>query len=906
MINKKVNCIIPAYNVGRYLLDAVNSVVMQTFGFEYINLVIVNDGSTDDTAEVVKNLTVLFPEIIYIYQDNGGVSSARNAGLDFCKEKSLATYTCFLDGDDKYDFRQIQVLYDFLEKHATVEDESDITNEDFNSSPQAPDVVFLPVKWFEKQDSIHIAYTWFDRGRTRIIDLNEENFHFNHSPAALFRSDAISDIRFDENLRISEDADFILQLVIRNSRVGWINEGIYYNYRKRIDASSAIDNSAYDETFYMRPFYQYQKFLNYIKTLGYVPRCVQSSVLYDIHWYYEIDETKQNPIENCIDVNVPEALEYVKHLIQHMDNDILEQSYLPYWCRAFLKYLKYGNIHIRNVKNEIFPMVYFDNLPFESVGGAVSTYFVTQRNYKLHIKGFFVKSSFEGVKLIAKFDGNEISATLTPSKYNGRNFFYGQEIFYSSEFEFNIDLAKLQNEHSYELKLFFKYADKYCPANMDHTWFSRLYKGNKFFFGDNAVISKRPAANVLKVETLKDQHIFQFLHDRKKEFQDNYLLEKYAEYFDSYRYKRIWLFIDRHNQMGDNAEALFRYCCNLKDGVDKYMVIPNGSYYKNFEGVNPNIIIYGSFEYKFLLLFAEKYISSTTFFDSNVDTIIPKEEYRRITNTLSNFEEVFLQHGITQNKNIMKTYLNSMRREFSLFTAASSKEYESIIKYSGFSDNVVKLTGLCRFDLLKNNPEKIITISFTWRVALGNIDNREYMPNFKESTYFKMYNDLISDSRLLKNLEKFGFRLIVKLHPNLYIQKEDFVVSEGVELIENEISYSELYEKSSLMVSDVSSMLFDFAYLKKPIIYYQDIAVPLNYGDNDPETFCFKNDGFGEVVDNREECVDKIIDYMQSNCKMEEKYKERVDSYFEYFDNRNCERVYNELINLPARKRKLL
>ena len=53
--------------------------------------------------------------------------------------------------------------------------------------------------------------------------------------------------------------------------------------------------------------------------------------------------------------------------------------------------------------------------------------------------------------------------------------------------------------------------------------------------------------------------------------------------------------------------------------------------------------------------------------------------------------------------------------------------------------------------------------------------------------------------------------------------------------------------------------------------------------------------GFGDVIDNEEDLVDKIIGYMDNDCEMEEKYKKRVDKFFKYTDQKNCSRVYNWL-----------
>lgn len=86
----KVSVIITCYNHGRFLEEAIRSVQAQTY--EPIEIVVVDDGSTDSTADVCRN----FPDVIYIYQPNAGLSAARNRGVT----ESSGSYIVFLDADD--------------------------------------------------------------------------------------------------------------------------------------------------------------------------------------------------------------------------------------------------------------------------------------------------------------------------------------------------------------------------------------------------------------------------------------------------------------------------------------------------------------------------------------------------------------------------------------------------------------------------------------------------------------------------------------------------------------------------------------------------------------------------------------------------------------------------------------
>jgi glycosyltransferase involved in cell wall biosynthesis len=104
----KVSIIVPCFNQAQYLDEALQSLYNQT----YINweCLIVNDGSPDNTEEVARKWETKDPRFVYIYKENGGVSSARNLGI----EKAKAEYILTLDADDKYEASFLEKAMDVL------------------------------------------------------------------------------------------------------------------------------------------------------------------------------------------------------------------------------------------------------------------------------------------------------------------------------------------------------------------------------------------------------------------------------------------------------------------------------------------------------------------------------------------------------------------------------------------------------------------------------------------------------------------------------------------------------------------------------------------------------------------------------------------------------------------------
>ena len=104
-----VSVIIPCYNVSNFVKKCIQSVLNQSY--DNLEIIIVNDGSTDDTGEKIK--TFLYDERIrYIVQENKGLSGARNTGLDIMKGE----YVCFIDSDDFIHKDYVKILYENLIK----------------------------------------------------------------------------------------------------------------------------------------------------------------------------------------------------------------------------------------------------------------------------------------------------------------------------------------------------------------------------------------------------------------------------------------------------------------------------------------------------------------------------------------------------------------------------------------------------------------------------------------------------------------------------------------------------------------------------------------------------------------------------------------------------------------------
>lgn len=369
----------------------------------------------------------------------------------------------------------------------------------------------------------------------------------------------------------------------------------------------------------------------------------------------------------------------------------------------------------------------------------------------------------------------------------------------------------------------------------------------------------------------------------------NFLLRPY------FRRQKIWLFMDKIYKGADSSEYIYRYAARQKDGIKKYYLLDKTSAdYARMtkEGYRP--LIRGSLKHRLVFLNADMVIASNStvfaFNDYPFDRSLP------IRGDV-HFDVACVQHGMSVQK--IAIAQQRLRDNTRLYFCASKYEIENLSKpvYDYIGYDALKLTGVPRYDGLVNRAQKIIVISPTWRmqsalpVTISEGFARDYNPNFKESEYYRVYNGLINDPRLLEAARKYGYRIQYVLHPIVSPQHDDFDKNDVVEIIPSigDMSYEKIFCEGALMVTDFSGVQFDFAYMRKPVIYLHHEDIPQHYEEG---TFHYTTMGFGEICHTNGELIDVLCRYMENGCVMPEMYRKRADDFFAFSDNHNCERIY--------------
>lgn len=254
---------------------------------------------------------------------------------------------------------------------------------------------------------------------------------------------------------------------------------------------------------------------------------------------------------------------------------------------------------------------------------------------------------------------------------------------------------------------------------------------------------------------------------------------------------------------------------------------------------------------------------------------------------------VFLQHGITVNDSKWIYYKNT---RFKYFVCGAKREYEYIKDKFGYPEESVIYTGFPRFDNLYDNhinPKQLLIMP-TWRNWLGG--NYVTDKQFMDTDYYKAWNELINSSKLIEYIEQNN--IIVYFYPHQHMQKFIHLfntTSNNIKIVDNSNKdIQELLKESQLLITDYSSVFMDFAYMNKPLIYYQFDCEEYREKQLQEGYFSYVDDGFGPVTTDMDSTIEYIINIF--NHGLFQKYIDRIDSFFEIQDQNNSERIYMKLI----------
>jgi glycosyltransferase involved in cell wall biosynthesis len=863
--------VVPTYNVERYVDEFLASLANQRYPVGDIEIVFVDDGSTDSSIERIRAwIATVAPSARVLHKENGGLSSARNAGLDHVR----GTWVTFCDPDDT------------LAPNYFAEVARFVTGRDADGVHLVACRLLMLDDLTAKLSDTHPLRRRFE-WRNRVVDL-ERQPRFVHLSAAsgFYRTELIAAdrLRFDGRVVPNfEDGHFTGRYLagVARPRVAFLRDAVY-RYRRRADAGSLVQGSWYRrEKFTAIPRYGYLELLECVANdRGAVPRWLQNLVLYDLLWYFKYEERAPSPLASVDDEAAREFHDLLPAIVRHIDIATIDDYRVAVASADIRNALIIGakgertrpdRLRIDRVDAEqrLVEVRYFygGELPLEEFrcrGRTVVPAFAKSRPL------VFLRRRMASERIVwlpadgpieIRLDGRRVPIVLGRGRRTrtsvdpGRRWRRLAAVRPSSPYD---DAPRRRSGRSL--------------LDDAHWTLRRLAADCRRWVNRATTVLRGGVRNG--------------------------------------RYRHAWVFVDRCGLARDNAEHLYRYVTTHHPDVNAWFVVDGRSpdwtrlARDGFRLVHP-----GSAEHRLLMLNCDELISSHV-----DDDIIDPIGWRRFGRGRWRFS--FLQHGVT--KDDISALVN--RAPIDHFVTATAAEYGAIAGDGTpyvFTGREVALTGFPRHDRLlhlaadaRPAADPLLLVMPTWRRdligdATGSDGGLQPLPGFWDSAYATTWLGLLRSERLRLLAERAGLRIAFVPHPAMSAMAGAALPTHVEVYRYVDVDIQELFVRGAALITDYSSNAFELAYLNRPVVYFQFDRERFFSGAHIYRrgTWSYERDGFGPVVGHVTEVLDELERLVGSAMVPPEPYRSRMADTFAFRDGRCCERVFESI--LATRRRPL-
>lgn len=879
----------------------IESILKQKYDSSRVELIVEDVTDTKEIKQYLKDNCDKF-KIQYKLSTSSSLGAIYNDGL----KKAHGEYVTFINSAISYDSSHTL-------KHLDA---------------KGKDIMALNVRYYDADTEKYTRYKMQPKKSER-IELLETPYKLHTALEGYFIKRELITFKFDENIHDETRFKFLADL--------W-NIRTKYHYLKEVRITSVIpfeDNTSKCSIQYNTWWYT-DSVNNFILPLtnnysNEIPSHIQEFITYLIYAKYNCNIYDRNKgvlnkeeYQKFSDA-ITEVLSKIDnaYIIQSKESDdsvngeeaglINHQFKIARWLRYVFLANKFSNanlkkkilitktqsdtiINIEGVKNK-------KTISSDQIGIAenetVNVFAINYRNNKLYFDCTTSLRDYlldDEIKIYAKYNNKKVAVKQTHFYTLLKAF--GETLSRKYAFSFSINVLP-QNIN--KLEIYFEIDGNQIPLKFKYSKVQAHLNNSKRSFWhykdfvlankiDYILIKKANFFNILGYEIMFDLSKLKHVKNKTRVLKLIFLRMLYYITKPFYKNKHIWLTWDKLYKAGDNGEYIYQY--GREHNRNIYYIIKKDSpdYERLVKQDKKHIIVYNTLKSKLLCLHAETILAT----HANVISYCGHDGIaRHFVSGFFNAEIICIQHGLTIQK--IAQYQNRLFDNIKHYCCASQFEVDNILEpLYDFDKSQITLTGLARYDGLKSNDQRIILITPTWRRNVVNSSvahiKKKHNDNFKNSDYFKIYNNLINNEKLIASAKKNNYRLVYLLHPAMSGQLEDFDKNDFVDIIPatGDMNYEKILTESSLMVTDYSGVQFDFAYQRKVLVYYHPDKLPPHYdaGGLDYETM-----GFGPVCKNEKEIVKELCSYMNNNCQIKEEYKKRADKFFAFDDFNNCERI---------------
>lgn len=903
----KLSIIIPVYNCEKFIEKAIESLIDQKF--RDVEIIIIDDGSTDNSLSVCRELEKKYNFVIVYSQENKGPGSARNYGIKIAKGE----YITFLDSDDYIPKNTFKYVYKEL-------------------SEKKSDIFVGNILCFDDVRTWHLPYM-----KKVFKNSNELRFgKINDLPELIqtpsvcnkwFKRDLIekNNISFDTDINVGEDLLFTQKALLKSENI-LVKDIDVYGYRlvkknsliKKSDINffkellllqkkllKVYENSNFDKVYAIKRQLEFLVDSIFLKCEGLNEKEIEELInisieIFNLDKEIVLEREDFRSIERFLLARIlqvgdkKDSIKFINEIIlSNPRKEMLiigdkKYSYLVNLFKGYKDDLEIEPIIESKVENS-----YFDNENIIIKGYAFIRGLELEDSN--NIKRMLVLKGKDNGNIVEKEIRNDYRTDLTYIyREDNLNYNFGgyKDIIINinelpdDEYEvyMNLDI----NNKIYKAPLEYRLSEiknklkvKYLPNNKEV--FARFDKSKYLSISIKKLSNKQLYKS--KVMKLRRNINYDLNLLKNKKYKSFIVLNLYRTFGWYFKKKDIWLMGERPDTAQDNTYHLFKYIKEKNKNINAKYVITKDS--DDLEGIKKygDIVWFNSILHSLYLLTC-KYTINSYLERSNMYT----REYLDIIKYYPEYrhnKKIFLQHGVIGVSRVNHV-LHKNKVDYDLFVVSSEFEKQHIIKEFGYKEDEVAVTGLARWDNLNNNAEKNkILLMPTWRSWIKSEEE------LKESEYFNRYLELINNKELHSILEKNNYELTFYPHyqTQKLIEKMEIKVPDCIKLVkQGEKKVQELINENYLLITDYSTVAFDFAYSNKPVIFYQfdyDEFYTKHYNEGPID---HRKDLFGVRVVGENKEIIKLLKSIEANKFNLANAKRYINVY-----TNHCEKVYMKI-----------
>ncbi|HWJ69562.1 MAG TPA: CDP-glycerol glycerophosphotransferase family protein [Sphingobium sp.] len=837
-LTEKISLVVPTYNVEKYFDEFMWSVVSQSTGLHNVEIIVVDDGSPDTSGDIAKKWQAKYPNTIkYIYQDNKGLSGARNTGMDH----ATGDWISFPDPDDMLDRNYLHCI-----------------NQTWQRNRMRPLAIIgcHLIQYYEEdgtyRDSHPLSYK-FKRSRTVRPANDLGNFIHMQVASTIVNFSLLkeSGFRFNKDIKPTFEDGYLLNrlLVYAHEYNAEFISDAHYFYRKRSDESSLVGGAHTKREYYTDQLrYGYLDLLEKAKNEnGNPPKFIQRTVLYDLGWRFRRL------------LNHPER---IAHLCAEDRSEFL------------------------TLLDQIFAYIAPETIREMRHGALTEEHRVA------------LLAMYKGEKWASDFvyvsDYDPVDRTMQFASYTGGHSPHEVLIFVDGQIAEQRDescrINRLLDRPYYSEHRFWASVPEHSELRATIGGRPARLKRGGATLGDR--VRGSAAIRGMRIPAAADHKLPDEARRLRSFATSGEIRARYAD---------CWVLMDRDDAADDNAEHLYRYLMQIGKAANAFFILrPETRDWQRLKDEGFQLLPFGSDDHVAAIVNASLLISSHAdhfiLWPVTKSWIHDLTHYRYAflqhgvtKDDLSNW----------LNAKPISLFVTCAKPEWHSIADPESNYLfsQKETKLTGFPRHDALLAREHKQETILIMPTwRRYLVGETADLGM----KREPMDDFMESGYAREWKALLLSDELRLLAERHSKKITFCPHPNMAMYVDEFDLPEYIQRRDPRIfpSLQETFAEAAIVVTDYSSIAFDCAYIDKPIVYHQFDREEFFAGDHvyTRGYFDYGKDGFGPVTEALSEVIAAISRALEGKEELE--YADRRKAFFAFRDGKSCERVYDAMLKL--------